>query len=121
MAMTNTEAAVTSAIQIVKQVEAAVKPGQQPMQIVFEILAPLSQIPAILQNKAAIAAEWKNPTVTDLQELAVFIQTNLKLTNPKTEAIATAATSIAISIYTIVETLKVVPAPVAAIEPQIVQ
>lgn len=95
-------------IQLGKAVETSVKDGFTLADLSNFIL-PLSQLPALLQDKALMVAEFKDLDATERQELLDYVSANLDLENDKLEATIEKGLAVIVSVLDLVTHLKAEP------------
>ena len=70
------------------------------------LILPLSQLPAVIQNKEAIVEEFKDLDAAERQELLAYVGQTLDLKNDKVENIVEKGLAAAVSIIELVAAFK---------------
>lgn len=112
MASENLKKVVLIITKMVTTGESAFKDGFQ-WPDVFSFIPELTQIPEIIKQKDALAAELKALNPVTLRELASFIEASLVLENKKTEDVIEAAIEVLAAVFNLISKVKPVPPPVA--------
>lgn len=101
----NLKKAAKLGVQLGMQIEVAGEDGFQLTDL-FGFVAPLSQLPAIIADKDALVAEFKDLDGDERAELLAYVETELTLQNKKIEKLVEGGLGILVSLLQFIDVYR---------------